>query len=53
MEASNSKSWARPDEVDSFIREITVESPVARNIKNHYVDKIPLMKNCTGFRIER
>jgi acylphosphatase len=42
-----------PDEVDSFIREIVVESPVARNIKNHYVDKIPLLKGCAGFRIER
>lgn len=42
-----------PDEVDSFIREIAVESPVARNIKNHYSDSIPLLKNCTGFRIER
>jgi hypothetical protein len=30
-----------------------VESPVARNIKNHYIDKIPLLKGITGFRIER
>ena len=42
-----------PDELDSFIREIIVESPVARNIKNHYSEKIPLLENCTGFRIER
>jgi len=41
------------DEVDSFIREIIEESPVAGNVKNHYADKIPLLKNCTGFRIER
>lgn len=41
------------DEVESFIREIIVESPVARNIKNHYADTIPLLLNCTGFRIER
>lgn len=42
-----------PDEVDAFIREIAVESPVAGNIKNHYVDKIPLLKGVTGFRIDR
>jgi acylphosphatase len=42
-----------PDEVDSFIREITVESPVARNIKNHYADPIPLLENRAGFRVER
>ena len=42
-----------PDEVDAFIREITVESPVARNIKNHYTDKIPLLENRAGFRVER
>lgn len=41
------------DEVDSFIREITDESPVARNIKNHYTERIPLLENRTGFRIER
>lgn len=42
-----------PDEVASFIREIVVESPVAHHIKNHYTDRIPLMENITGFRIER
>jgi acylphosphatase len=42
-----------PDEVESFLREITVESSVARNIKNHYAEKIPLLENHTGFRIER
>ncbi len=42
-----------PDEVDSFIREITVESPLARNIKNHYADQIPLLENRAGFRVER
>jgi acylphosphatase len=40
-------------EVDSFIREIVVESPLARNIKNHYSDQVPLLGNCRGFRIER
>lgn len=42
-----------PAEVDAFIREITVESPVARNIQNHYSGTIPLLENRTGFRIER
>ena len=41
------------EEVDDFIREITEESSVARNIKNHMIRKIPLLENCTGFRISR
>ena len=41
------------DEVDDFIREIAVESPVAGNIKNHRVENIPLLEGCTGFSIER
>ncbi len=46
-------AMGKPDEVDSFIREIAEESAVARNIKNHYSDTIPLLENPTGFRIER
>ena len=42
-----------PGEVDSFIREIAEESPVARNIKNHYAETIPLLENRSGFRIEK
>lgn len=42
-----------PEEVESFIHEIIEESPVAGNVKNHYADKIPLLKNRTGFTIER
>lgn len=42
-----------PEEVAAFLREITVESPVARNIRNHHADTIPLLENCAGFRIER
>jgi acylphosphatase len=42
-----------PDEVDSFIREITDESPVAHNIKTHYAQAIPLLENPSGFRIEK
>ena len=41
------------DEVDDFIREIAVESPVARNIRNLVATPIPLLANCRGFRIER
>lgn len=41
------------DEVESFIREISEESPVAHHIKNQTVTKIPPLENCTGFRIER
>jgi acylphosphatase len=40
-------------EVADFIREITEESPVASNIKNHRIETIPPMQCCTGFRIER
>jgi acylphosphatase len=40
-------------EVNDFLREITEESALAANIKNHRIEKIPLMENCKGFRIER
>jgi len=42
-----------PDELESFLHEITAESSVARNIKNHFVEKIGLLDNCLGFMIER
>jgi len=42
-----------PGEVESFIKEIAEESPVAHHIKNLVAVKIPLLENCTGFRIER
>lgn len=41
------------DEVESFIVEIVEESNVAHHIKNHTVEKVPLLEDCTGFRIER
>ncbi len=41
------------DEVESFIKEIAEESPVAHHIKNLTATKIPLLENCSGFRIER
>ncbi len=40
-------------EVADFIREIAVESPVARNIQRQLVETIPLLENCHSFRIER
>ena len=40
-------------EVDDFIREIIVESPLATNIRNHRVETIPPLEGCMGFRIER
>jgi acylphosphatase len=43
---------SEPD-VSAFIREIIVESPVARNIKHHIVTAVPLLENARGFRIER
>lgn len=41
------------DELADFLHEITVESPVAGNIRHHYGEIIPLLEGCTGFRIER
>ncbi len=41
------------DEVESFIKEIAEESNVAHHIKNLIAVKIPLLENCSGFRIER
>lgn len=47
------QAMGEADELDAFIREIAEESPVARNIKNHYIEKIPPLQGCAGFRIER
>jgi acylphosphatase len=40
-------------EVDEFIREILVESSVARNIRTHRVELVPVPDQLRGFRIER
>ena len=40
------------DEVEEFIKEIAEESNVAHHIKNLIARKIPLLENCSGFRIE-
>lgn len=42
-----------PEEVDGFLREITEESPLARNIKRHTVETIANPVHRSGFRIER
>ena len=41
------------EEVESFIKEIAEESSVAHHVRNLTASRIPLMENCTGFRIER
>ncbi len=41
------------DEVTGFLREITEESSIARNIKTHYSEIIPPLQHCGGFTIER
>ena len=41
------------NEVDAFIREIAVESALTNQIKNHWIERIPLLENRAGFRIER
>lgn len=40
-------------EVESFIKEIAEESPVAHHIKSLIAEKIPPLENCKGFKIER
>jgi acylphosphatase len=47
------QAMGEKDELESFIREIAEESNVAHHIKNMTVVKIPLLQNCTGFKIER
>ena len=42
-----------PHEVAAFLREITEESPVARNIQNQCSTPIPLLEHHAGFRIVR
>ena len=39
------------DEVESFIKEIAEESAVAHHIDKLSASKIPLLENCSGFRI--
>jgi acylphosphatase len=41
------------EEVESFIKEIAEESSVAHHIKSLNARRIPLLEQCSGFRIER
>lgn len=41
------------DEVTGFLREITEESSIARNIKSQYSENIPPLGPRRGFTIER
>ena len=47
------QAMGESDEVEAFIKEIAEESNVAHHIRNLRARKIPLLENCTGFRIER
>jgi acylphosphatase len=41
------------EDVEEFIREILLESPVAHHIRHHMTEEIPEMKHCVGFSIKR
>jgi acylphosphatase len=41
------------EDVQEFIREILLESPVAHHILHHRSEDIPEMKGCAGFSIKR
>ena len=47
------QAMGEAEEVESFIKEIAEESAVAHHIHNLTAAKIPLLENCSGFRIER
>jgi acylphosphatase len=47
------QAMGESDELEAFIKEIAEESNVSHHIKNVTARKIPLMENCSGFRIER
>jgi acylphosphatase len=47
------QAMGEKEELDGFIREILLESPVAHHIRSHHSDNIPLLDGCGGFRIER
>jgi len=40
-------------EVECFIKEIAEESNIAHHIKNLTAVRVPLLENCSGFKIER
>lgn len=41
------------DELEDFLHEIRVESPLAGHIGNHYVTDMPPLEGVTGFSIVR
>lgn len=47
------KVMGEADEVAGFLREITEESSIARNIKTQYSETIPPLDPRSGFTIER
>lgn len=47
------QAMGEKEELESFIKEIAEESNVAHHIKNLTAVKIPLLENCSGFKIQR
>lgn len=47
------QAMGEADEIDEFLREITEESAVAHHISKVSREKIALLKNVSGFTIER
>ena len=47
------QAMGEPGELDDFLLEIAVESPLARHIRHQRVEIIPPLSGCKGFRIER
>lgn len=47
------QAMGEPGELEDFLQEIAVESPLARHIRHQRVESIPLLDNCTGFHIAR
>ena len=51
--AAAAAKLAHPEAVEVTDASRAVESSLASHIKNHWTERIPLMENRTGFRIER
>lgn len=47
------QAMGEKDELAAFLREISEESAVAGNIRNHYVSDIPPLEGISGFMIVR
>lgn len=46
-------AMGEPEEVEEFIQEILLESPVAHHIRHHHIETTSLQNGCVGFKIER